>query len=141
MGFFNRAKKDETKKAAAGKPAAPKAKAPEPKPAEAAVPAAPVVMSTGEAHRVLVRPLVTEKGTAMAKEGKYVFEISARTNKLEIKKAVKAVYGVDAKEVRVMTVLGKPVRSRTGYGRRSDWRKAVVTLKKGQSIDLFASKA
>jgi large subunit ribosomal protein L23 len=141
MGFFSRKKNDEGQKAPAKGAAAPKPKA-EAK-AKAAEPkkeaAAPAPRETGHAYKVLVRPLVTEKSTALAQLGQYAFEVSTRANKVEIRKAVKAVYGVLPTSVRVITVLGKPVRSRTGMSRRSSWRKAVVTLKKGDRIDLFAN--
>jgi large subunit ribosomal protein L23 len=97
--------------------------------------------ATGDAFRVLVRPIVTEKSSRLSKDGTYVFEVSSGANKLSVKQAVKAVYHVEPEEVRVLRVLGKPVRTRAGYGRRKSWKKAIVTLKKGQTIDVFASNA
>lgn len=137
MGFFNRKKNEEGQKAPAKSTAA-KAKAEEKK-EEAAKPAAYVTRDTGHAYRILVRPLVTEKTTALQQLGQYAFEVTKGANKMEVRKAVKAVYGVTATSVRVITVLGKPVRSRTGVSRRSSWRKAMVTLKKGDRIDIFAN--
>lgn len=137
MGIFSRKKNEEGQKAPAKGIA--KAKAVEPKKADAAKPAAETARETGSAYRVLLRPLVTEKTTAMAAFGQYVFEVAKGANKVEIRKAVKAVYGVMPTDVRIITVLGKPVRSRTGMARRSSWRKAMVTLKKGERIDLFAN--
>ncbi|MEK7546109.1 MAG: 50S ribosomal protein L23 [Patescibacteria group bacterium] len=137
MGFFNRKKNDEGQKAPAKSTAA-KAKVGEKK-EEAPKPAAYVTRETGSAYRVLVRPLVTEKTTALSQIGQYAFEVAKGANKLEVRKAVKSVYGVTPTGVRVITVLGKPVRSRTGMSRRSSWRKAIVTLKKGDRIDLFAN--
>jgi large subunit ribosomal protein L23 len=129
MGFFNRAKKDA--KPAQGKAAEAEAKK------EVAAPVY-VKRATGESHRVLLRPLVTEKTSAMGAKDAYAFEVAMSANKVEIKRAVKAVYGVDAVAVRVMRVLGKPVRTRAGFVRRSAWRKALVTVKPGQKIDVFA---
>ena len=137
MGFFNRKKNEEGQKAPAKSTAA-KAKAEEKK-EEAAKPATYVTRETGHAYRILVRPLVTEKTTALQQLGQYAFEVTKGANKMEVRKAVKAVYGVTPTSVRVITVLGKPVRSRTGASRRSSWRKAMVTLKKGDRIDLFAN--
>ena len=136
MGIFSRKKENQKKPAAAEAPMKDdKAKAVEaPK---AAKKAAPEI--TGEAHRVLLRPLVTEKSTNLAKDGQYAFEIGAKSNKIEVKTAIKSVYGVDALRVRVMTILGKPIRTKSGYSRRSTWRKAIVTLKKGETIDVFAN--
>lgn len=138
MGFFTRKKNAEGQKAPAKGTDATKPKAEEKK-EEAPKPVAYVTRETGAAHRVLVRPLVTEKTTALGQLGQYAFEVSKDANKIEIRKAVKAVYGVAPVSVRVITVLGKPVRSRKGTPRRSSWRKALVTLKKGERIDLFAS--
>jgi len=137
MGFFSRKKNDEGQKAPAKSTAAkPKA---EEKKEEAAKPVAYVTRETGSAYKVLVRPLVTEKTTALQQLGQYAFEVAKDANKVEVRKAVKAVYGVMPTDVRVITVLGKPVRSRAGMSRRSSWRKAIVTLKKGDRIDLFAN--
>jgi len=137
MGFFNRKKNEEGQKAPAKSTAA-KVKAEEKKD-EAAKPVTYVTRETGSAYKILVRPLVTEKTTALQRLGQYAFEVTKGANKVEIRKAVKAVYGVTPTDVRVITVLGKPVRSRTGFSRRSNWRKALVTLKKGDRIDLFAN--
>lgn len=153
MGFFNR-KKDEAKDAK--KSNAPKAeKAKEEAPAkggkpeetkkEASKSASPAEASakvgpreTGLAYRILVRPIVTEKTTRLGHDNQYAFEVALTANKLEIRKAVKAVYGVTPTGVRVMRIFGKPVRSRAGMTRRSTWRKAIITLKKGDRIDQFA---
>lgn len=137
MGFFNRKKNEEGQKAPAKSTAA-KTKTEEKK-EEAAKPATYVTRETGSAYLVLVRPLITEKTTALGKLGQYAFEVGMKANKVEIRKAVKAVYGVMPTDVRVITCLGKPVRSRGGMSRRSSWRKAIVTLKKGERIDLFAN--
>lgn len=96
---------------------------------------------TGNAHRILLRPIVTEKSMRLAEMGQYIFEVAPGSNKIEIKKAVKAVYDVNPTSVAVMRILGKPVRTRRGKSRRKHWRKAIVTLKKGQTIELFTSKA
>jgi len=137
MGFFSRKKNDEGQKAPAKSTAA-KAK-PEEKKEEAPKPAVYVTRETGHAYKILVRPLVTEKTTALQQMGQYAFEVAKDANKMEVRKAVKSVYGVTPTAVRVITVLGKPVRARSGMSRRSSWRKAIVTLKKGDRIDLFAN--
>lgn len=135
-------KKDEAKKAvkpadAEGKSSKkPASKKDEKKPAPRKL-----ASDTGDAHRILIRPIVTEKSMMLSKVGQYVFEVAPGSNKIEIKKAVKAVYGVDPTDVAVMRILGKPTRGRRGRGRRKTWRKAIVTLKKGQSIELFTTKA
>ena len=140
MGFFNR-KKDEAKdnkKSNAPKAEKPKAEAKAEEPKKEAVKTEAAPRETGHAYRVLVRPIVTEKTTKLGQDNQYAFEVAMTANKLEIRKAVKAVYGVTPTDVRVMRVFGKPVRSRSGMSRRSAWRKAIVTLKKGDRIDQFA---
>jgi large subunit ribosomal protein L23 len=101
-------------------------------------PAAPA-RATGDAWRILVRPLVTERYSGQGKD--YAFEVNPKANKLEIRKAVKDAFGVTATSVRVMNVLGKAVRTNSGYSQRSNWRKAIISLKKGESLDLFAKNA
>lgn len=141
MGFFNRKKDDakDAKKSTAPKAVKPKAEAVEEPKKEAAVETAAAPRETGAAYRILVRPLVTEKTTRLGKDNQYAFEVALTANKLEIRKAVKAVYGVTPTDVRVMRIYGKPVRSRKGMSRQSTWRKAIVTLKKGDRIDQFAN--
>lgn len=138
MGFFNRKKNDEGQKAPAKAVKADKAKA-EAKTEEPKKEVAYVARDTGSAYRVLVRPIVTEKTTMLGKVNQYAFEVAMTANKLEIRKAVKAVYGVEPQEIRVLRFAGKPVRTRAGKSHRSAWRKAIVTLKKGDRIDLFAN--
>jgi large subunit ribosomal protein L23 len=144
MGFFNRKKDDakDAKKSNAPKAAKPeKAEAAAEEPSKEAPKAAAAIAprATGQAYRVLVRPIITEKMTRLGQVNQYAFEVAMTANKLEIRKAVEAVYGVTPTVVRVMRIYGKPVRSRAGMSRRSTWRKAIVTLKKGDRIDMFAN--
>lgn len=144
MGLFTKKKKAEDKAdvtpAAAKKTEKPAAKKADAKPAKKEAPKK-AASDTGEAYRVLLRPIVTEKSMKLSEGGQYVFEVAPGANKIEIKKAVKAVYDVDPTDVAVMRFLGKTTRTRHGNGRRKHWRKAIVTLKKGQSIELFTTKA
>lgn len=91
---------------------------------------------TGEAYRVLVKPLITEKGSSLGMFNKYIFEVTPHTNKIEIKKAIKKVYGVDPIKVNIINILGKKVRYGRTEGRTKHWKKAVVTLPQGQKIDV-----
>lgn len=88
------------------------------------------------ASRLLVKPLVTEKITYLQSEGQYGFEVAPSANKIEIKKAIEAIYNVHVVKVRTINNLGKAVR----YGRVSGWRKnrkkTIVTLKKGERIEV-----
>ncbi|HLD27407.1 MAG TPA: 50S ribosomal protein L23 [Patescibacteria group bacterium] len=92
---------------------------------------------TKRAYQVLLRPMITEKGTYLASENKYLFEVATRTNKLEIKKAINAVYGVWPTSVNIVCLAGKKVRHGKVQGRTRDRKKAIVTLKKGESIDVY----
>ncbi len=88
-------------------------------------------------YEVLRRPLVTEKNTMLQAQGKYAFEIAREANKPQIKQAVEKAFKVKVLAVNVMTVPGKTRR----VGRRQvltqSWKKAIVTLKPGDKIELF----
>lgn len=92
---------------------------------------------TKDAYRVLVKPLVTEKSTFLGQYNQYVFEVAPHSNKIEIKKAVKNVYGVTPIKVRVVNVLGKDVTYGRSRGTKKAWRKAVVTLRPGDKITVY----
>jgi large subunit ribosomal protein L23 len=88
--------------------------------------------------KVIVRPLITEKG-AVNKElyNQYAFEVAPEANKLEVKSAVEQFFGVKVTQVRTMNYRGKIKRMGRHTGKRADWKKAVVTLAEGETIDLF----
>lgn len=80
---------------------------------------------------------ITEKGTQMAALNKYLFKVDPTANKLEIKQAVEDFFKVKVVKVHTMNYLGKKRRERTiHYGRKPDWKRAIVTLKDGDKIDL-----
>lgn len=92
---------------------------------------------------VLKKPLVTEKVSALNEKGKYGFIVDASANKVEIKKAVEAQYGVNVEKVNTMNVMGK---LKTRYtkagvlaGRRPNYKKAIVTLAEGEVIDFYSN--
>jgi large subunit ribosomal protein L23 len=89
-------------------------------------------------HTILDRVLVTEKGTRLtASDNKYQFRVAPGANKLEIRRAVEQVFGVHVTQVRTMNRKGKAKRTRSQRpGRTADWKRAIVTLKEGQSITL-----
>ncbi len=89
-------------------------------------------------YDVIQRPLITEKSTAAAEHNKVVFQISADATKVDVKKAVEALFGVKVLKVNTLVVKGKTKRFKGRPGQRSDVRKAVVTLVQGHSIDLAA---
>ncbi len=88
-------------------------------------------------YEVLRRPLITEKNTMLQAQGKYAFEIAREANKQQIRQAVEKAFKVNVLAVNVMTVPGKTRR----VGRRQvltqSWKKAIVTLKPGDKIELF----
>jgi len=94
-----------------------------------------------EPRAIIRRALITEKGAQVREQGKvgnrYLFEVHPDANKIQIAHAIKTVFGVDAVKVRTMNFAGKPKRLGRSEGRRSHWKKAVVTLKPGQKIEVF----
>ncbi|MBI5623719.1 MAG: 50S ribosomal protein L23 [Elusimicrobia bacterium] len=86
---------------------------------------------------VIVRPLLTERSTIMKEKfNQYVFETAAAATKADIRRAVEELFKVRVENVRTMNVRGKARRYGRNTGMRPDWKKAIVTLEKGQKIDL-----
>jgi large subunit ribosomal protein L23 len=94
--------------------------------------------NTGRAHRVLLHHHLSEKTNSFATTGRYVFKVAANTNKIEVKKAIEAVYEVHVVGVNIMNVVGKNRRQGRTRGRTQDWKKAIVTLKTGEKISGLA---
>ena len=89
-------------------------------------------------HQIIKRPLITEKSNLQREAGQTVtFEVARDANKIEIKHAVEAIFNVKVASIRTLRVHGKPKRVGRHAGHRPDWKKAVVTLKKGETIELF----
>ena len=88
-------------------------------------------------YEVLRRPLVTEKGTYLQEQNKYLFEVAIGANKPQVKQAVETAFDVTVKSVNLMTVAGKRKRYGRAIAKRPDWKKAVVTLKEGDKIQIF----
>ena len=88
-------------------------------------------------YEVLRRPLVTEKGTVLQEQNKYVFEVAIGANKPQVKQAVEKAFDVTVTSVNLMTVRGKNKRYGRAITKRPDWKKAVVTLKEGDTIQVF----
>lgn len=93
------------------------------------------------AFDILQKPRITEKGSMMAESGKpvVVFEVPLDANKSEVASAVTSVFNVEVDNVRTMIVRGKVKRRGRYVGKRSNWKKAIVTLAEGQEIDFFGS--
>ncbi|KPL04864.1 MAG: 50S ribosomal protein L23 [candidate division Zixibacteria bacterium SM1_73] len=91
-----------------------------------------------EPRKIIRMPLVSEKSTNMRiKENKYVFKVDKKANKLEIKRAIEELFKVKVEDVTTMMMHGKPKRLGRFEGRRPDWKKAIVRLKKGETLELF----
>ncbi|MFH0928555.1 MAG: 50S ribosomal protein L23 [bacterium] len=91
----------------------------------------------GEAARILVAPVVTEKSAYQANDSKYTFEVIPKANKIQVKKAIEQAYGVHVTRVNMESVRGKYVRFGRFFGRERSWKKAIVTLKKGERLDVY----
>lgn len=92
--------------------------------------------SQSRANFILLKTLVSEKAAMFEGKGVYTFIVYKQANKLEVKKAVKEIYGVNPEKVRMINVEGKQVRFGARKGRQSDWKKAIVTLPKGKTINI-----
>ena len=90
--------------------------------------------NTGSAHRILSQYHLSEKSNIQASTGRYVFKVKKNANKIDIKKAVEAVYDVHVVDVNIVNTPGKSRRYGRTVGRTSDWKKAYVTLKSGEKI-------
>jgi large subunit ribosomal protein L23 len=88
-------------------------------------------------YDIIKRPLFTEKGSRLQERlNTYSFQVHSGANKIEIRQAVEAIFGVKVQKVRTMSVMGKLKRVGASYGRTSDWKKALVTLSEGEAIQL-----
>lgn len=88
--------------------------------------------------KVIIRPLITEKNAFLKEsQNKVVFEVAPDANKIEIKKAIEEAFQVSVEAVNVLNVSGKIKRVGRNMGRRRNWKKAVVTLKEGSTIEFF----
>ncbi len=87
-------------------------------------------------YEVIREPLVTEKGTGLEQKGKYCFLVAKTAAKHEIRDAVEKLFNVKVAKVNTMIISGKWKRVRFQPGRTPEWKKAIVTLKPGQKIDL-----
>ncbi len=90
--------------------------------------------NTGDAYRILVKPLVTEKGYRQMSLGQYAFKVSTKANKISVRKAVEKVYDVKVERVNIVKMPAKTKTFGKTRGKISAWKKAIVTLKKGEVI-------
>ena len=91
-----------------------------------------------DSRSIVRRVLITERATELQEQSnKFLFEVRRGANKVEIQNAIQAMFDVDVVKVNTASVHGKVKRLGRFQGRRSDWKKAIVTLATGQSIDFF----
>lgn len=90
-------------------------------------------------YRVLISPHITEKSSILAENNKYVFKVFPRSNKIEIKRAVEEIYDVDVLSVRIIRIPKKPKRFGRQEGWKKGYKKAIVTIKSGQKIDIISA--
>lgn len=88
-------------------------------------------------HRILIKPTITEKSTILQESGKYTFEISPKANKIEVKEAVEKSFSVTVLDVNISKSRGKRKRYGPRMAKKPDIKKAVVTLKQGDRINLI----
>jgi large subunit ribosomal protein L23 len=86
---------------------------------------------------ILIRPVVSEKSYGLSDMGKYTFIVAPDANKTQIKQAVEAVFGVKVTQVNTVNRPGKRKRTRYGWGKRRDTKRAIVSLVEGDRIDIF----
>ena len=92
-----------------------------------------------EARDILIRPLITERTTQLMADGKYTFVVEKKANKIEIAKAVAEIFKVKVADVTTVNVTGKKKRVGRFVGKRSDYKKAVVKLAPGETIEFFTA--
>ncbi len=89
-------------------------------------------------YGILKRPVVTEKSNRLREQhNQFVFEVAPSANKIEIRDAVEKLFNVSVTDVRTMVVRGRIKRFKRGFGKQPNWKKAIVSLRADQTIDLF----
>ncbi len=99
-------------------------------------PPRPAAISREKMYLTLLSPLVTEKATSLSEKNQVVFRVAIDASKHDIKQAVEGLFGVNVLAVNTIVMKGKTKRFKGMPGQRSDWKKAMVRLADGQSIDL-----
>ena len=104
------------------------------------LPSSPSLPKGGDAHsyRVVLSPHIAEKGTILGEMNKYIFKVNENANKTEIKKAIRNLYKVEVAKVHVLHMPSKFRRVGKYEGRKTGFKKAIVTLKEGSKIDIAA---
>ena len=90
-----------------------------------------------DARDVLIRPVISEKATDLLQDGKYTFMVPIKANKVQVRQAVEQIFKVKAVSVNTVRMQGKTKRMGKYVGKRSDYKKAIVTLAPGNQIEIF----
>lgn len=90
-------------------------------------------------REVIIRPIVTEHSYDQMENNVYTFEVTKDSNKVEIRQAIEAIFNVSVVKVNTLNVKPKPKRVRYQVGQTRTWKKAMVTLKEGDTIELFGA--
>jgi len=90
-----------------------------------------------ESYQIIKSPQITEKASKLAEENQYVFKVFPQANKIQIKKAIEKIYGVDVEKVRIINVPSKTRRLGRISGVKPGYKKAIVEIKKGQKIEIL----
>ena len=91
-------------------------------------------------REVIIRPIITEHSYDMMERNVYTFEVAKNTNKVEVRQAVEALFNVHVVKVNTLNVKSKPKRVRMQPGRTRTWKKAMVTIAEGETIELCATQ-
>ena len=91
-------------------------------------------------REVIIRPIVTEHSYDQMENNVYTFEVAKDSNKVEVRQAIEALFNVHVTKVNTLNVKSKPKRLRQQPGRTRTWKKAMVTLAEGETIELFATQ-
>ncbi len=90
-----------------------------------------------EARDIIIKPIISEKSYDLTELSKFTFKVDKRATKPEIRRAIEEIFSVNVTAVNTINMKGKPKRQGVSSGHRADWKKAVVTLVEGQSIEVF----
>ena len=90
-------------------------------------------------REIIIRPVITEHSYDMMEKNTYTFEVAKDANKIEVRQAIEAIFDVTVVKVNTLNVKPKTKRVRYQEGKTRSWKKAMVTLKEGDTIELFAS--
>ncbi len=142
MSFLNKFKKESPKEKALVKPQkemekkTENAEKPKAKPIQK-ISDTKIKGKTVHSYKFLIKPLITEKASSMGADGKYIFAVSPTANKIEIKKAIRTVYNIEPIKINILNYSGKSVHYGKTSGKTKNWKKAIVTLKPGEKIEIY----